>query len=275
MIHGITPVLLTYNEGVNISQTLDHLKWAKDIVIVDSFSQDETLSIVRRFPQARIFQREFDQHAKQWNFAIQKTEIQTEWILALDADYILTEEFIDELKVLTPQPLINGYQVHFLYRVLGRPLHACLYPPRVVLFRKGKAFYEQDGHTQRLKIEGGVQDLHFPVLHDDRKPFRRWLISQKRYAVLEAEKLRRTPLCELSWPDRIRKMRILSPALVLFYCLFYKGLLLDGWPGIYYTFQRVLAEGLLSLRLIQHDFNLPTVFNPSNRNIESSQTKGG
>ena len=94
MLQNITPLILTYNEAPNIGRTLEQLRWARDIVVVDSFSNDETLEIVSRFPQVRIYQREFDSHEKQWNFGLKETGISLEWVLALDADYVLTEEFL-------------------------------------------------------------------------------------------------------------------------------------------------------------------------------------
>ena len=97
MIDNITPLILTFNEAPNIGRTLEQLRWARDIVVVDSFSDDATLEIVSTFPQARVFQREFDSFAGQCNFGLSETEIQTEWVLSLDADYLLTPEMIEEL----------------------------------------------------------------------------------------------------------------------------------------------------------------------------------
>jgi glycosyltransferase involved in cell wall biosynthesis len=84
-IEKLTPLILTYNEAANIGRTLKRLEWARDIVVVDSISQDETLRIVADFPQARVFQRRFDTHVNQWNFGMQETGIATDWVLALDA----------------------------------------------------------------------------------------------------------------------------------------------------------------------------------------------
>src|SRR5215475_5453179 len=100
MLNEITPVLLTFNEAANIGRTLSCLEWAKDIVIVDTGSTDETTSIVARFPQVRLFHREFDTHGNQWRYAIEETGINTNWILRLDADYLVTETLITELSHL-------------------------------------------------------------------------------------------------------------------------------------------------------------------------------
>ncbi len=51
--------------------------------------------------------------------------------------------------------------------------------------------------------------------------------------------------------DRLRKTRLLFPFVIFFYCLFVKGGIRDGWAGVYYAFQRMLAEILLALYLIE------------------------
>src|SRR4029079_8546941 len=98
MLGIITPLILTYNEAPNIGRTLERLSWARDIVVVDSFSDDETLDIARSFSNVRVYQRRFDGHEQQWNFGLQETGIETDWVLALDADYVLTDELVNELQ---------------------------------------------------------------------------------------------------------------------------------------------------------------------------------
>src|SRR5437764_11178163 len=97
MLEQITPLILTYNESPNIGRTLEQLRWARDIVVVDSLSDDETLEIAKGFPQVRVFQRQFDTHGVQWNFGLNETAISTEWVLALDADFVLSPELVDEI----------------------------------------------------------------------------------------------------------------------------------------------------------------------------------
>jgi glycosyltransferase involved in cell wall biosynthesis len=255
VIDSITPVILTYNEASNIGRTMEKLRWAKDIVVVDSLSSDNTLSIIAGFPMARVFQRKFESHFSQWNSAINETDIKTEWVLALDADYILTDEFIDELKALDPDTDTVGFRAKFIYCIHGRRLRGSVYPPVTVLFRRAQAEYRQDGHTQRVAVDGNIRNLNSSILHDDRKPLSQWLASQDRYMKLEVNKLMQTDWQQIGWADRLRKLRVVFPFIIFFYCLFIKGAILDGSAGLYYSFQRMLAEILLSLRLIQRDFN--------------------
>jgi glycosyltransferase involved in cell wall biosynthesis len=246
----ITPLILTYNEAPNIARTLEALHWATQVLVIDSFSVDHTLEIVRTFPNVRVLQRKFDSFAGQCNFGLE--QIETEWVLSLDADYVLTPEFVAELcaRDLTTSPE-KGYAAHFRYCVYGYPLRGTLYPPRTVLYCKSQARYLDDGHAHRVQIDGSIGQLHSFIDHDDRKSLSRWLSSQDKYMVLEVQKLLNTPPQLLSRTDRIRRCKIGAPLLALLYCLFWKRLILDGWPGWYYTLQRVLAETLLSLRLIE------------------------
>lgn len=246
----VTPVLLTYNEEQNIGRTLARLEWASDIVVVDSHSSDDTLAIARRHKAVRVFERPFDSFANQWNYAIRETGIATDWILALDADYILPDGFVDELRTLPLMCDAHGYRAGFRYCVAGRPLLGTLYPAVTVLFRRDKAEYVQDGHTQRVRIEGPISNLHTKILHDDRKPLSRWLLSQMEYARIEADHLLAVPARTLSLTDRVRCMAWPAPILVFPYTLLVKGCILDGWRGWFYAMQRFVAEAMLALQII-------------------------
>lgn len=253
MIEQITPLILTYNEASNIRRTLERLRWAREIVIVDSFSSDETLEIISGFPQARVLQRRFDSHEEQWNFALKESGISSEWVLALDADYLLTPELLEELKWMEPRADIEGYSAGFVYCVNGRPLRGSAYPPVTVLYRRAKASYQQDGHTQRVVIGGKVEPLRARILHDDRKPLGHWLQSQSRYMRMEASKLAEADAASLGWADRLRKLRLVAPFVMLFYCLIVKRAIFDGKTGLFYALQRTVAELILSLYLMEDD----------------------
>ncbi|MGE0660700.1 MAG: glycosyltransferase family 2 protein [Reyranellaceae bacterium] len=249
----ITPLILTFNEAENIERTLSGLRWARRIVVVDSGSTDATADIVGRHANAQLFRRPFDSHAAQWNYGLTETGIDSDWVLAFDADYVADDAFADELEALPAKPEIDGYRAHFIYCVDGRALRGSLYPPVTVLFRRERGMFEQDGHTHRLKLAGDVGDLRQRLRHDDRKSLQHWLASQARYMRLEANKLRVRSWGALDWPDRLRKLRLVAPGAILLYCLFGRGLILDGRAGLYYSLQRMASEIILSLTLLRDD----------------------
>ena len=249
MLEKITPLILTYNEAPNIERTLERLTWAKRIVVIDSFSDDATIEIVASYPQVEVFQRHFDHFAGQCNYGLE--QIHTEWALSLDADYILSKELIEELHSLPNQLIKDAYFVKFKYCVFGKPLRGTLLPPRKVFYRKDKAVYVEDGHAHQVQVVGDYGYLAGYINHDDRKSLSRWLWAQDRYMKIESKKLLSTPNSELGFGDRLRKQKVIAPIVIFFYCLILKGGILDGWAGWYYAWQRVLAEVLLAIRLIE------------------------
>ena len=257
MQEAITVLLITYNEAPNLRRTLEKLAWASAIVVVDSFSTDDTIEIARSFPQVKIVQRRFDHFANQCNFGLENC--QSDWVLSLDADYVLSDGLISELRDWSPKPGINACFARFAYCVFGRPLRGSLYPPRAILFRRDSCHYYQDGHAHALRIEGGTDWLSNIVFHDDRKSLGYWVAAQDRYATWEIAKLAELRPNQLSVQDRIRRQIFFAPTLVFFYTLLVKGLVFDGWAGWFYVFQRTLVELLISLRLLQARFPEPSL----------------
>lgn len=249
-LRSITPVILTFDEEPNIGRTLAALAWAREVLVLDSHSTDRTVEIARSFGNVRVAQRPFDAHAAQWNHATRECGVATDWILALDADYLATPEFVRALEAIVAEAGPDAYEASFAYCVGGRPLRASVYPPVAVLFRRGRFAYAQDGHTQRLAVEGPVGRIGAPLRHDDRKPLARWLASQQRYMALEAAKLCGAAPGSLGAADRLRKLAFVAPFAVFAYALFVKGTILDGRAGLYYALQRAVAEAILSLHLL-------------------------
>lgn len=241
----LSVVILSYDEAPNIGRVLDRLAWCEDVVVLDSYSSDETEGICGTFENVGFHQREFDTHWDQWNAALALAR--NTWVLSMDADYILDAALLDEIRGLELDS--NGYYIPFRYCVNGRPLRGTLLPPRIALFNRTRARYVADGHTQVLRCEGGIGKLKNPIFHDDRKPLIRWLVSQDHYMDLEVRKL--LGAGPLSAGDRIRKLVVLAPFGVFFYCLVLKGCILNGRAGLFYAFQRLVAEAWLSVKLLQ------------------------
>lgn len=250
----ITPLILTWNEEANIGRVLDKLRWAREVVVVDSGSTDKTREICDSFANVRTVVQPFDNHAAQWNYGLRDAAVASEWILALDADYVLSDALIKEIQALNPPNDIAGFRLRFRYCINGRPLSGSLYPPVISLYRRDRTHYVQDGHTQRAIIDGTVGELGAVVFHDDRKPLGRWLAAQDRYAQLECDLLVQRTWAELRWQDRLRTLMFVTPWLVPLYCLTVGKGFMDGWPGIYYAVQRGVAEAVLALKLMENAF---------------------
>jgi glycosyltransferase involved in cell wall biosynthesis len=250
-VNDITGVILTFNEAPNIARTLGPLSWLRDIVIVDSMSTDRTVELAAAFPNVRIVRRAFTTHAEQWTFAIEQTGIATEWVLAIDADYVLSEGLVREIQALQPDPAVAGFAAAFDYCIDGQPLRGAAYPPVTVLYRRARGRYQQDGHTQRVRVDGEVRPLAARIRHDDRKSLGHWIAAQARYMALEADKLGGPHPGPLGVADQLRRWVVLAPPAMFLYCYVVRGGILDGKAGLFYALQRAASELILSLYLVR------------------------
>jgi len=244
-------LILTKNEEPNLKRVLDKLTWLEKVMIVDSFSTDATLEIAASFNNTVVVQRSFDSFAGQCNYGL--SLLTSEWVLSLDADYVLTDEFINETKEFVKTGNKAAYATKFKFVVFGKPLLKDNTTPRPVLFKKEAGSYFDDGHAHRLLLKGeeGAYTAH--ILHDDRKSLSRWLSNQDGYSIKEGHKLMETPAGELPLSGKIRKTKIFAPFFVFFYSLFVKGLIFNGWRGWHYTLQRTMVEIVIALRLIEEE----------------------
>jgi hypothetical protein len=235
MLADITPVIITYNEAENIGRTLSHLTWAMDIVVVDSSSTDDTRAILTKFPQVRVFNRAYDNHANKWRYAVEETEIKTNWILREIAD-------------LDPNAPVSAYRITFDYAIFSHRLLSSLYPANTILLRRGRFSIVDRGHTEGWEINGPVSALKGRVIHDDWKTTGRWMIDQSRGMRREVNLLRKQQRGLRDW---LRLRPPLMPIATFFYTLFGKGLIFNGRAGIFYALQRLVAEAALSLMVLE------------------------
>lgn len=244
-------LILTKNEEPNLKRVLDKLTWLEKVVILDSYSTDATLEIAAAYANVTVVQRPFDTHGKQWNYGL--SLLNSEWVLSLDADYVLTNDFIEETKKYTASGTATAYETNFKFLVFGQPLLKDNTTPRPVLFKRESCSYFDDGHTQRLQIGGTTSMYSSFILHDDRKSLSRWLSNQDGYAIKECNKLVAGSGEGLPLSSKIRKTKIFAPFIVFFYSLFIKGLIFNGWRGWHYTLQRTMVEIILALRIIEEE----------------------
>jgi glycosyltransferase involved in cell wall biosynthesis len=243
----VTPVVLTYNEAPNISGSLESLRWAHRVVVVDSGSSDETERLARAFPNVSWHVRAFDTHARQWEYGIRDTGISSPYVLALDADYRVPPAFVAELRDRFVTGPYDGGIAGFEYRVLGRPLLGSVYPPKPVVFRPERVRLEQPGHTQEMHVSGTLYRFATRLIHEDRKAVARFVASQVNYARLEA---RRLAAGGSRWQDRVRRTGLM-PIVAAVAAYLRAGGPLRGRSALRYAYERAVFECILAMQVLE------------------------
>jgi len=244
-ISEITPLILTFNEEKNITATLKQLDWAKQTIVVDSHSTDSTVKLAQSFSNVRVYSHEFYSHANQWNYGL--SLVKSLWVLTLDADYFITKDFLNEVKEI-PDPS-KIYLAPLIFCISGKPLRCSILPPRPVLFKPREASYYDDGHTQRLLYELPEKTLTHPILHIDRKSYKRWIKNQWKYSKLEADKLFEMKYSEARLSNKLRKLPFIPVLIMPFFLLLVRAGYNDGWRGLVYISLRCTAELLIGAHL--------------------------
>ncbi len=186
---GISVLVLTLNEAANLPACLAALTWSDDVVVLDSFSQDETVAVAERWG-ARVYQRAFDNFARQRNYALEQIPFRHDWVLHLDADEIVTQALREEMAAAVASGGFDAWRLPSKMMFMGGWLrYAGLYPSyQVRLGHRDRFRFKQVGHGQREDLAPErVGTLQEPYLHYSfSKGLTDWFDKHNRYASAEA-----------------------------------------------------------------------------------------
>src|SRR3990170_3491878 len=164
---NLSILILTLNEEQNLPACLESVKWADEIVVLDSFSKDQTVEIARAHG-VRVIQRRFDDFAGQRNFAMEHISFRHPWIFHLDADERFTVALREECMSSVHADKFSGFMVPSKLLLGDRWLrYSSMYPTyQVRLLKLGEVRYVQKGHGQREEeAKRGIGYLNEPYTH--------------------------------------------------------------------------------------------------------------
>lgn len=186
----VSVVIITLNEESNLPACLDSVKWADEIVVVDSESHDQTVAIARDFG-CRILINPWPGHKEQKNVAVDAAS--HEWILSIDADERLTPECqVEVSKIISDRDSLDGYTFPRKNFFLGKWMrHGGWYPDHVLrLFRKSKGRFGGINPHDKVTISSGqVGHLSYPIAHLTYTSFEQYITKQDAYSRIGAEEL--------------------------------------------------------------------------------------
>ena len=242
-------MILTRNEELNLGRTLESLVGFPRVVVVDSESTDQTEEIAKSFGNVAWFVKPFRGHAQQWRWSLERTGIESPFVLALDADMSATPELLAELERTTSDDGIDAGLIPVEYRIRGVVLLGSLYPPELRLLRLSKASVEEVGHTQKFSTTGTIVSLEHPLVHDDRKPLEAFVRSQVGYSEKELQRILAAEGGEADIRTRLRRSCPFTPLLVWLLAWLRAGGPFRGPAARRYALERLVYEAMLRWRL--------------------------
>ena len=220
----ISVFITTYNNGRTLTACLESVKWADEIVVLDSFSTDDTLAIAQRY-RARIIQYEFMGYGPQKRMALEATG--HDWVLLLDADEALSPPLQAEMRqVLAVAPVADGYEIPRQEQMFWR-----MYSPAtrmnhyLRLFDKRKGWIDDMPIHAAPKVQGRIARLKAPLYHYGETDIHTKVEKINAYS---------TGLVV----DKLKKQRWGIPLIMVFYpplffirSYFFKRNFMNGWAG--------------------------------------------
>ncbi|ARJ49515.1 glycosyltransferase family 2 protein [Candidatus Pelagibacter sp. RS40] len=266
MLANITAIILTYNEEKHIKRCILSIKkFVKNIIIIDSFSTDQTLEIAKKF-KVKIYKHKFINQAKQINWALKKIKFQTSWILRIDADEYLTKELKKEVKthINTLNSNYDGISFNRVIKFLNKEIYYGGTSPhktlRIWKNKKGKC--ENVWMDEQIIVKGKVFHLNQNLIDENLNDLKWWKLKHRNYAKREAisflynKKNKNKSKFEKKL-NNVRKSKHLKekiyykfpifvrPLLFFLYSLIFKLGIVTGWQGLVFYYYQTLWFRLL------------------------------
>lgn len=256
-------LIMTYNEQKNISNCIQSvLGFSDDVVVLDSFSSDDTVSISESLG-ARVFSRKFDNYASQRNYGINELKFHNDWLLLLDADEALTESLGLEIRALQPESQNTLYRFRRKDFFCNKWIkHSSGYPTWFGrLVRIGHVSVERE-INEEYHTTGKVELLDKHINH---YPFNKgvsfWLERHNNYSTMEADNFLHksdTKLVDAFSSDPATRRACIKsivyrmpfrPFIVFFIFYIYKLGFLDGAPGLKFSLLKLFYELMIDLKV--------------------------
>lgn len=249
----VTVAIPVKNEGANLARCLARLERFSEIVVIDSGSTDRTCAIAREHG-ARVIDFQWDgKFPKKRNWFLMNHHPKYEWVLFLDADEFVGDNFCDALQAELPGSDKSGYWITYDNFFLGKPLRRGIAQRKMALLRVGKAMFErieEDAWSQldmeiheHPIVEGEVGQIQASIEHRDDRGLAHFVTKHRDYAQWEAKRFAKMQGDELVWTtltgrQRFKYRHINKWWFPYFYFLttyFVKLGFLDGSTGFHYA----------------------------------------
>ena len=226
---GLSVAIVAFNEEANIARTLEPVRWADEIVLVDSGSTDRTCEIAKTYG-AKVIHEPWRGYVAQKNYALELCT--QDWVLCLDADEEVTSALADEIRKAIAGNGNRGYAIPRKNLFMGRWMRfGGFYPdPKLRLFRRGEGYSTGHDPHDRYVMKDSAADVircKHPMVHYTYPTLTLYLDHMNRYSSLGAKKAFGEGHRSFSFINIV-----LRPIFTFLYNYFIRLGILDGREGL-------------------------------------------
>lgn len=181
----ISAIIIAGTEEKNIAECLESVRWADEIIVVNSGSKDQTVDIAKKFTE-KVFVREWEGYASQKNFSLQQAN--NEWVLSIDADERVSPELREEILDLDFSRA-DGFYIPRRNYFLNKVIRSCGWSPdyQLRLFKKSKTTLSGRQIHESFVVDGKKEKLKSELIHYTHTSLGSTLEKITEYSTLEAE----------------------------------------------------------------------------------------
>lgn len=236
----ISVIIITKNEEQNITDCLNTVKWADEIIIIDAESSDSTIELAKNFTD-KVFIRKWNGYSDQKMYALSLAK--NEWVLSLDADERITDELKNEI-LFSDLSIADGYKISRANYFLGRLIRGCgwSHDYQIRLFRKSKTKVTERMVHEGFIVDGKISELKSSMLHYSYRNFHDAVNKINKYSTLEAqEKYQR---------KKVNGFTILLNPFIAFvqFFIFRKGFI-DGTYGLLVSIMHAMTKMMMHIKM--------------------------
>lgn len=182
----LSVIIITKNEAEDIRQCLESVRWADEIIVLDSGSSDNTVEICKQYTD-KVFATDWPGFGVQKNRALGKATM--DWVLSLDADEWLSEELTQEIKhTIRQKESCDAYSFPRLSKFCGKYMHygAWRHDKVLRLFKRGEAQFTNNLVHEKLVSNGTIGELKNTLYHDSFKNLEEVIRKMNHYSSASA-----------------------------------------------------------------------------------------
>lgn len=243
----LSVIIIAKNEEMNIRCCLESIKWAQEIIVLDSGSTDNTVAIAKEYTD-KVYCTDWQGYGVQKQRALSYAT--ADWVLNLDADETVDNQLQEKILAAISSNTADAYRIPICMNFYGSPLRFSSSPKRHVrLFRRNDAHYSNDIVHEKiiLPAHAKIKQIKQPIMHHSFRDVSHALYKINRYSSYSAKiKIEKNKTASFA-------KTLLGTCWMFLRCYFLQRGFLDGKAGFLFAVFNAQGTFYRGIKQLYHD----------------------